>query len=108
MILKQIKLQQIGLLLLNWRLLLDRKFKEIERFSARCRLPQDRVPSATALCVNRSSIDLLTKQNLSHYQLIGQVEQKFKDWSKASPLTFIGFSSINFDEECVRKEFLNL
>ena len=86
-------------------LLLDENFKEIERFSARCRLPQDRVPSATALCVNRSSIDLLTKQNLSHYQLIGQVEQKFKEWSKTSPLTFIGFSSINFDEECVRKEF---
>ena len=43
-------------------LLLDENFKEIERFSARCRLPQDRVPSATALCVNRSSIDLLTKQ----------------------------------------------
>ena len=33
------------------------------------------------------------------------VEKKFKEWSKASPLTFIGFSSINFDEECVRKEF---
>ena len=87
-------------------ILLDENFKEIEeRFSERCRLPQDRVPSATALCVNRSSIDLLTKQNLSHYQLISKVEQKFKEWSKTSPLTFIGFSSINFDEECVRKEF---
>ena len=58
-------------------LLLDENFKEIEeRFSARCRLPQDRVPSATALCVKRSSIDLLTKQNLSHYQLIGQGRTK--------------------------------
>ena len=55
-------------------LLLDENFKEKERFSARCRLPQDRVPSATALCVNRSSIDLLTKQNLSHYQMLNQIE----------------------------------
>ena len=86
-------------------ILLDENFKEVERFSGRCRLPQDRVPSATALCVNRSSIELLTKQNLSHYQLIGQVEAKFKEWSKASPIIFIGFSSINFDEECIRKEF---
>ena len=83
-------------------LLLDENFKEKERFSARCRLPQDRVPSATALCVNRSSIDLLTKQNLSHYQMLNQIEAKFKEWS---PATFLGYSSINFDDEVIRKEF---
>ena len=43
-------------------ILLDENFREKERFSARCRLPQDRVPSATALCVNKSSIDMLTRQ----------------------------------------------
>ena len=83
-------------------LLLDENFKEKERFSARCRIPQDRVPSATALCVNRSSIDLLTKQNLSHYQMLNQIEAKFKEWS---PATFLGYSSINFDDEVIRKEF---
>ena len=41
-------------------ILLDENFKEKERFSARCRLPQDRVPSATALCINKSNVDLLT------------------------------------------------
>ena len=30
-------------------ILLDENFKEKERFTARCRMPQDRVPSATAL-----------------------------------------------------------
>jgi exodeoxyribonuclease-1 len=30
-------------------ILLDENFKEKERFSASCRMPQDRVPSATAL-----------------------------------------------------------
>ena len=42
-------------------ILLDENFKELERFSARCRMPQDRVPSATALCINKSNVDLLTK-----------------------------------------------
>ena len=83
-------------------ILLDENFKELERFSARCRLPQDRVPSATALCINKSNVDLLTKGNLSHYEMLTQVEQKFKEWS---PATFLGYSSINFDDEVIRKEF---
>ena len=83
-------------------ILLDENFKELERFSARCRLPQDRVPSATALCINKSNVDLLTKGNLSHYEMLTQVEQKFREWS---PATFLGYSSINFDDEVIRKEF---
>ena len=83
-------------------ILLDENFKEKERFSARCRLPQDRVPSATALCINKSNVDLLTKGNLSHYEMLSQVEQKFRQWS---PATFLGYSSINFDDEVIRKEF---
>ena len=83
-------------------ILLDENFKELERFSARCRLPQDRVPSATALCINKSNVDLLTKGNLSHYEMLSQVEKKFREWS---PATFLGYSSINFDDEVIRKEF---
>ena len=83
-------------------ILLDENFKEKERFQARCRLPQDRVPSATALCINKSNVDLLTKGNLSHYEMLAQVEQKFREWS---PATFLGYSSINFDDEVIRKEF---
>ena len=83
-------------------ILLDENFKEKERFQARCRLPQDRVPSATALCINKSNVDLLTKGNLSHYQMLSQVEKKFREWS---PATFLGYSSINFDDEVIRKEF---
>ena len=83
-------------------ILLDENFKEKERFQARCRLPQDRVPSATALCINKSNVDLLTKGNLSHYEMLTQVEQKFREWS---PATFLGYSSINFDDEVISKEF---
>ena len=83
-------------------ILLDENFNEKERFSARCRMPQDRVPSATALCINKSNVDLITKGNLSHYQMIAQVEKKFREWS---PATFMGFSSIGFDDEILRREF---
>ena len=83
-------------------ILLDENFKEKERFSARCRIPQDRVPSATALCINKSNVDLITKGNMSHYQMIAQIEKKFREWS---PATFMGFSSIGFDDEILRREF---
>ena len=83
-------------------ILLDENFKEEERFNVRCRMPQDRVPSATALCINKSNVDLITKGNLSHYQMIAQVEKKFREWS---PATFMGFSSTGFDDEILRREF---
>ena len=59
-------------------------------------MPQDLFPSATALCINKSNVDLITKGNLSHYQMIAQVEKKFREWS---PATFMGFSSVGFDDE---------
>ena len=34
--------------------------------------------------------------------MLSQVEQKFREWS---PATFLGYSSINFDDEVIRKEF---
>ena len=83
-------------------ILLDENFQEKDRFSARCRMPQDRVPSATALCINRSNVDLITKGNLSHYQMISQVESKFREWS---PATFMGFNNCLFDDEIMRREF---
>mgnify|MGYP001255902538 CR=1 FL=1 len=83
-------------------ILLDENFKEKERFNIRCRMPQDRVPSATALCINKSNVDLITKGNFSHYQMIAQVEKKFREWS---PATFMGFSSTGFDDEILRREF---
>ena len=83
-------------------ILLDENFRELERFSARCRMPQDRVPSATALCINRSNVDLITKGNLSHYQMIDQIEKRFRQWA---PATFLGFNNCLFDDEVTRREF---
>ena len=81
---------------------LDQNFNEIDRFSARCRIPTDRVPSATALCINQTNLELLTKTNLSHYDFLNMIEKKFQSFS---PATFLAYSGINFDSEALRKEF---
>ena len=82
--------------------LIDENFKEKDRFNLRCRLPEGEIPQCMALIVNKTSVDLLTKANLSHYQMLGEVEKIFKKWS---PAIFIGWSNIGFDDEMIRKEF---
>ena len=83
-------------------ILFDENFKEKDRFNLRCRLHETEIFQAAALIVNKTSIKQLTKTNLSHYQMLGQVEKIFKKWS---PAIFLGWSSLNFDEEMIRKEF---
>ena len=83
-------------------ILLDQDFKEKDRFNLRCRLPEGEIPQAMALIVNKTSVNLLTKANLSHYQMLSEVEKIFKKWS---PAIFLGWSNIGFDDEMIRKEF---
>ena len=52
--------------------------KEKDRFNLRCRLPEGEIPQAMALIVNKTGVDLLTKANLSHYQMLTEVEKIFK------------------------------
>ena len=82
--------------------LVDENLKEIDRFNLRCSLPEGEIFQAMALIVNKTSIKRLTQTNLSHYQMLGEVEKIFKKWS---PAIFLGWSSIGFDEELIRKEF---
>ena len=83
-------------------ILVDENFKEKDRFNLRCRLPEGEIPQCMALLVNKTNVDLLTKANLSHYQMLNQVEAIFKKWS---PAIFMGWSNIGFDDEMIRKEF---
>ena len=83
-------------------ILVDPNFKELDRFNFRCRLPEGEIPQAMALIVNKTSVDLLTKGNLSHYQMLSQLEATFKKWS---PAIFMGWSNIGFDDEMIRNEF---
>ena len=83
-------------------ILVDENFKEKDRFNFRCRLPEGEIPQAMALIVNKTSVKQLTQGNLSHYQMLGEVEKVFKKWS---PAIFLGWSNIGFDDEMIRKEF---
>jgi exodeoxyribonuclease-1 len=83
-------------------ILVDPNFKELDRFNFRCRLPEGEIPQAMALIVNKTSVDLLTKGNLSHYEMLSQLEAVFKKWS---PAIFMGWSNIGFDDEMIRNEF---
>ena len=83
-------------------ILVDENFKEKDRFNFRCRLPEGEVPQAMALIVNKTSIKQLTQGNLSHYQMLNEVEKTFKKWS---PAIFLGWSNVGFDDEMLRKEF---
>ena len=84
---------QIGAVLTN------DKLEELDRFDARCRLNQGVIPEAMALIVNKSSPKLLKNTNLSHYKMIRQFIETLRRWGKA---TYIGFNSIEFDEEFLR------
>ena len=83
-------------------ILVDPNFKELDRFNLRCRLPEGEIPQAMALIVNKTSVDLLTKGNLSHYHMLSQLETIFKKWS---PALSLGWSNIGFDDEMIRNEF---
>ena len=73
------------------RVLVDENFKEKDRFNLRCSLPEGEIFQAMALIVNKTSIKQLTQTNLSHYQMLAEVEKIFKKWS---PAVFLGWSNI--------------
>ena len=85
---------QVGAVLVN------DNFQELDRFEARCGLKPGLVPEPGALLVNKTTPDMLRKTNLSHYGLVDQMLQVFKKWT---PAIFIGYNSIGFDEEFLRK-----
>ena len=64
-------------------ILVDENLKEKDRFNLRCRLPEGEIPQCMALIVNKTGVDMLTKANLSHYQMLVEVEKIFKKWSPA-------------------------
>ena len=80
--------------------LVNDNFQELDRYEGRCKLSPGVVPEAMALLVNKTTPKMLKETNLSHYQMIRQLVQKFKQWKSS---TFIGYNSINFDEEFLRR-----
>ena len=80
----------------------DKNLNEIGKLNIRGRMPEGEVPSAKALLVNSTSIDLLTKGNYSHYDFLGAVENFF---SKVGPALYLGWSNLNFDRRMFHHNF---
>ena len=80
----------------------DKNLKEIGKLNIRGRMPEGEVPSAKALLVNSTSVDLLTKGNYSHYDFLGAVENFF---TKCAPAVFMGWSNLNFDRRMFHFNF---
>lgn len=79
----------------------DDDLKEIDRIELRCRLHPHVVPSPGALAVTGMTIDRLLDEALPcHYEMVREIRSKLLDWS---PATFIGYNSLRFDEELLRK-----
>ena len=77
----------------------SKEFNEIDSFEFRCRLKPGLIPSPFALAVNNTDYSKLLKTECSHYEMLQKLEKKFEKWS---PSIFIGYNSINFDEEFLR------
>jgi len=86
--------------------LVNDNFQELDRYEGRCKLSPGIIPEAMALIVNKTTPTMLKETNLSHYQMIRQMMEKFNQWKNS---IFIGYNSINFDEEFLRRTlFKNL
>ena len=81
-------------------ILVDSSFNELDRLDIRSSLKPGLIPEPAALLVNNTSPDMLKKSNFTHYYMINEVLKKFKEWS---PAVFMGYNSIDFDEEFLRK-----
>ena len=89
---------QVGAVITNEEL------EEIDNFECSCMLKPGVVPEPAALLVNKRIPGEDT--NLSHYNLVKIIWEKFNYWiEKYSPVAFLGYNSINFDEEFLRRSF---
>lgn len=79
----------------------DADLNETHRMDIRCRLHPHVVPGPGALRVTRMTIDRLTDPNLPcHYDMIRQIRAQLLAWS---PAVFVGYNSLRYDEELLRK-----
>lgn len=78
----------------------DDSFNEVETLNQRCRLSPHVVPSPVALLVTGVSAEQLSNQNQSHYDFIRSVQTTLREWG---PACFIGYNSVNFDEQILRQ-----
>ena len=75
----------------------DDEFRELDRFHIRCRLLPHVIPSPRALRITQVAPATLIDSTLpSHYEMMTKIHEKLLSWS---PANFVGFNSIQFDED---------
>ncbi|MBD22292.1 MAG: hypothetical protein CL572_01335 [Alphaproteobacteria bacterium] len=80
----------------------DENFRELNKLNIKSRINSDTVPSINALRVNRLLISELLSEKLSYYEMTLKINSFLNQYSKSF---YIGFNSINFDEEFLRQLF---
>ena len=83
-------------------LVTDENLNITEKYEEKCKLKSSCIPNPEAILVNKIKISTLLSSNLSHYQLMMNLQKKILDWS---PCIFVGYNSIRFDEEFLRNSF---
>lgn len=78
----------------------DNDLNEIDRFEVRSRLLPHVVPHPKAMLTNGLGIDKLIDERLpTHYQMVVDLRRRLIEWSSA---IFVGYNSMDFDEEMLR------
>ncbi len=80
----------------------DEKLNVLDKLNYTCKLNSWCIPDPEALIVNKIPINKICNSNISNYQLMLNLYEKFSHWA---PATFIGYNSISFDEEILRNSF---
>ena len=79
----------------------DADLNEIDRFEIRCRLLPHVVPAPGAMRVTGVTVSQLTDPSIpTHYEMVRAVRAKLLSWS---PALFIGWNSLEFDENLLRQ-----
>lgn len=73
-----------------------------EEFDVKCRLRPFSIPDPGALLVNKIGINTLIGANKTHYEMITEMQKKFREWSQ-NGAHFCGYNSLYFDEEFLRQ-----
>lgn len=79
----------------------DHELNELERFEIRCQLMPHVVPAPGAMRVTGVKASQLIDPNIpTHYEMMRTIREKLLSWS---PAVFIGWNTIEFDEDLVRQ-----
>ena len=79
----------------------DENLREVDRFEIRSRLQPHIVPAPRAVLVTGVKVSQLTDTSLpSHYEMVRSLQETLASWS---PALFIGWNSIQFDEDLIRQ-----